>query len=76
MHGCSPAQRIDHAHCWQKYVESFAHPRLRSHCHVDSRRIGLGLEAGLSCEAPDSHDTDQKIYQEEADQTIYYQADR
>ena len=76
MRGCIPAQRKDHAHCWQKYVESFAHPRSRSRCHGDSQRTGPGLEADLSYEAPGIHDMDQKIYQEGVNQIIYYQADR
>ena len=58
MRGCIPAQRKDHAHCWQKYVEFFAHPRSRSRCHADSQRIGLESEADLSCEAPGIHGMD------------------
>jgi len=58
MHGCNPAQRRGHAHCWQKYVESFVHPRSRSRYHADLQRIGPELEVGLSYEAPGIHDTD------------------
>ena len=76
MRGCILVQRRDRAHYWKKYVESFARPRLRSRCHVDFQRTGPGLEVDLSCEAQDIHDTDQKIYQEEADQITYYQTDR